>query len=95
MGIWSLQSDQWTKNLYGHDDNIYHLETLQGGDYILTASGDGTVSFVYTAIHEVGHGLGFLDTFDPETGQLFNALPTASRTAAMRSTSARLRARST
>jgi hypothetical protein len=37
---------------------------------------EGMVSFVYTAIHEIGHGLGFLDSFDPETGALSNALPT-------------------
>lgn len=36
----------------------------------------GGVSFVYTAIHEIGHGLGFLDSFDPETGALANGLPT-------------------
>lgn len=32
-------------------------------------------SFVYTLIHEIGHGLGFLDTFDSETGELANAIP--------------------
>jgi hypothetical protein len=30
------------------------------------------VSFVYTMIHEVGHGLGYVDSFDPETGKLRN-----------------------
>ncbi len=30
------------------------------------------VSFVYTMIHEVGHGLGYVDSFDPETGKLGN-----------------------
>lgn len=34
------------------------------------------VSFVYTAIHEVCHGLGFLDTFDPDTGLLSPGIPT-------------------
>ena len=33
-------------------------------------------SFVYTMIHEVGHGLGFLSTFDLETGAMLNPLPT-------------------
>jgi hypothetical protein len=33
-------------------------------------------SFVYTAIHEIGHGLGFIDTFDPDTGDVSNGLPT-------------------
>jgi hypothetical protein len=37
---------------------------------------EGTVSFVYTAIHEIGHGLGFLDSFDPATGAISNGLPT-------------------
>lgn len=36
----------------------------------------GKVSFVYTALHELGHGLGFLDTLDPETGATTSALPT-------------------
>ncbi len=30
------------------------------------------VSFVYTLIHEIGHGLGFIDSFDHETGTLMN-----------------------
>ncbi|HYB94730.1 MAG TPA: hypothetical protein VEC39_07140 [Vicinamibacterales bacterium] len=30
------------------------------------------VSFVYTLIHEIAHGLGFVDSFDPETGTLLN-----------------------
>src|SRR6185503_3308982 len=36
----------------------------------------GTFSFVYTAMHEIGHGLGFFDTFDPDTGEVSNGLPT-------------------
>jgi hypothetical protein len=32
----------------------------------------GKTSFVYTLIHEIGHGLGFIDSFDPETGTLMN-----------------------
>ena len=32
-------------------------------------------SFVYTLIHEIGHGLGFLDTFDSETGEMLNGIP--------------------
>ena len=35
----------------------------------------GQASFVYTMIHELGHGLGFLDSFDAETGQLLNPIP--------------------
>lgn len=35
----------------------------------------GTYSFVYTAIHEIGHGLGFIDSFDPDTGETLNGLP--------------------
>lgn len=30
------------------------------------------VSFVYTLIHEIAHGLGFVDSFDPEEGLLLN-----------------------
>ena len=32
-------------------------------------------SFVYTLIHEIGHGLGFIDSFDSETGELLNPIP--------------------
>lgn len=35
-------------------------------------SGRDRVSFVYTLIHEIAHGLGFVDSFDPETGELLN-----------------------
>jgi hypothetical protein len=46
-------------------------------DYAVNgANAVGRVSFVYVAIHEIGHGLGFLDSFSPETGALANALPT-------------------
>lgn len=46
-------------------------------DYALNgAAAEGKSSFVYTMIHEVGHGLGFLSTFDPETGAMQNPLPT-------------------
>jgi len=37
----------------------------------------GTFSFVYTAIHEIGHGLGFFDSFDSDTGAVANGLPTS------------------
>lgn len=35
----------------------------------------GKASFVYVAIHEVAHGLGFLDSFSAETGALENPVP--------------------
>lgn len=35
----------------------------------------GKVSFVYTLIHEIGHGLGFVDSFDIETGEILNDVP--------------------
>ena len=34
-----------------------------------------TISFVYVTLHEIGHGLGFLDSFDRETGRPLNPLP--------------------
>jgi hypothetical protein len=47
-------------------------------DYALDGRAEsGKTSFVYTAIHETGHGLGFFDTVDPDTGEFLNARPTA------------------
>lgn len=36
------------------------------------ASARDKVSFVYTLIHEIAHGLGFVDSFDAETGVILN-----------------------
>ena len=33
------------------------------------------VSFVYVTIHEIAHGLGFIDSFVSETGEMLNAVP--------------------
>ncbi len=45
-------------------------------DYALNGvAARNKVSFVYTLIHEIGHGLGFVDSFDPETGSTLNTLP--------------------
>ena len=35
------------------------------------------VSFVYVTIHEIAHGLGFIDSFVSETGELLNSIPFA------------------
>lgn len=35
----------------------------------------GKASFVYTLIHEIGHGLGFVDSFDIEIGEYANTVP--------------------
>lgn len=35
------------------------------------------VSFVYVTIHEIAHGLGFIDSFVSETGELLNPIPFA------------------
>jgi hypothetical protein len=35
----------------------------------------GKASFVYALIHEIGHGLGFVDSFDIETGEIANTMP--------------------
>ncbi len=37
----------------------------------------GKVSFVYVTIHEIAHGLGFIDSFVSETGELLNPIPFA------------------
>lgn len=36
---------------------------------------NGKVSFVYVTIHEMGHGLGFIDSFDPDKGEPMNGIP--------------------
>jgi hypothetical protein len=38
-------------------------------------AGGNRVSFVYTTIHEIAHGLGFIDSFVGETGELLNEVP--------------------
>ena len=46
-------------------------------DYAVNgAAAPNKASFVYTMIHEVGHGLGFLSTFELESGAMLNPLPT-------------------
>lgn len=37
----------------------------------------GKVSFLYVTLHELGHGLGFIDSFDPEVGEPMNGIPFA------------------
>jgi hypothetical protein len=45
-------------------------------DYAVNGvAGRGLVSFVYVTIHEIGHGLGFIDSFDPDEGEIANGLP--------------------
>jgi hypothetical protein len=42
-------------------------------DYAVDGSASGDrFSFVYTLMHEIAHGLGFIDSFDSETGLLAN-----------------------
>lgn len=42
-------------------------------DYSLSGVGAGDrSSFIYTLMHEIAHGLGFIPSFDPETGKLLN-----------------------
>jgi len=36
---------------------------------------NGKVSFVYVTIHELAHGLGFIDSFDPDQGEPMNGIP--------------------
>jgi len=63
-------------------DGGAHIEAVfnsrMSWDYSLegTTPNEEQTSFLYTALHEVAHGLGFLDTFDPEEGALLNGVPT-------------------
>jgi hypothetical protein len=63
-------------------DGGAHIEAVFNSRMAWDYSLDGTTpneeqtSFLYTALHEVGHGLGFLDTFDFEEGALLNGVPT-------------------
>lgn len=41
------------------------------------AASSRRVSFVYVTIHEIAHGLGFIDSFVSETGELLNPIPFA------------------
>ncbi len=45
-------------------------------DYAVNgAAARDKVSFVYVTLHEIAHGLGFIDSFVPETGELLNPIP--------------------
>ena len=45
-------------------------------DYVTNGrSATGKVSFVYVTLHELAHGLGFIDSFDSDTGELSNGIP--------------------
>ena len=57
----------------GHADITIEVNDQADWDYSVNglASGD-RLSFVYTLMHEVAHGLGFIDSFDSETGLLAN-----------------------
>lgn len=74
----SALADQLKKgSLNGDDPDIEAIfnETADW-DYAVNGAADrNKASFVYTAMHEIGHGLGFLDSFDIETGELLNSVP--------------------
>lgn len=59
----------------GADIQVLVNESVDWDYAINGAAAPGKASFVYTMIHEVGHGLGFLDSFDVSTGQLMNSIP--------------------
>jgi hypothetical protein len=53
-----------------------NVNPAQPWDYnVLGTAPAGKASFVYTLIHEIGHGLGFIDSFDPDTGEIGNDYP--------------------
>lgn len=60
----------------GRSDLTVRVNPDHAWDYDLSGNAaPGMVSFVYTLLHEVAHGLGFLTLFSPETGQVLTPLP--------------------
>jgi hypothetical protein len=57
----------------GDSDIIVDVNDQADWDYAVNgAAVDGKFSFVYTLMHELAHGLGYVDSFDIETGTLLN-----------------------
>ena len=57
----------------GDSDIIVNVNEEAEWDYALDGkAADGKYSFVYTLLHELAHGLGYIDSFDVETGLLLN-----------------------
>ena len=78
IGVPSALADQLKgKSLNGDDPDIDATFNLDADwDYAPNgAAARNKPSFVYTAMHEIAHGLGFLDSFDIETGELMNSVP--------------------
>lgn len=60
----------------GDADIQVNANTEADWDYAVNGvAARGKVSFVYTLIHEIGHGLGFIDSFDAEIGEIGNEVP--------------------
>ena len=57
----------------GDSDITINANIHADWDYAVNgAAAPGKSSFVYTLMHEIAHGLGFIDSFDIETGKLLN-----------------------
>ena len=57
----------------GESDITVEVNVGAEWDYALTGDAqENRASFVYTMMHELGHGLGLVDSFDNSTGRLLN-----------------------
>lgn len=69
--MWQILDGRFTNA--GGSDITVNVNQDANWDYALNGvATEGRFSFVYTMLHELSHGLGFLDSFDIATGKVLN-----------------------